>query len=85
VGEKELLAIIEEFKAFEGILRGAVTTIHTDHLNLLHQILPSQRMVQWRLILEEFAPLFKHVADVKKDAADALNRLKNDWKIMRYN
>ena len=75
VGEKELLGIVEGFKAFEGILRGAVTTVHTDHLNLLYQSLPSQRMVRWRLMLEEFAPMFKHVAGVDNDAADALSRL----------
>ena len=73
---EELLGIVEEgFKAFEGILRGAVTTVHTDHLNLLYQSLPSQRMVRWRLMLEEFAPLFKHVAGVHNDAADSLSRL----------
>ena len=32
-------------------------------------------MVHWHLMLEEFAPLFKHVAGVDNDAADALSRL----------
>ena len=32
-------------------------------------------MVRWRLWLEEFAPLFKHVAGIDNDAADALSRL----------
>ena len=31
VGEKELLGIVKGFKAFEGILRGIVVTVHTDH------------------------------------------------------
>ena len=75
VGEKELLGIVEGFKAFEGILRGTEVTVHTDHMNLLYKSLPSQRMVRWRLLLEEFHPQFKHVAGVDNDAADALSRL----------
>ena len=73
VGEKELLGIVEGFKAFEGILRGTEVTVHTDHMNLLYKSLPSQRMVRWRLLLEEFHPQFKHVAGVDNDAADALS------------
>ena len=44
VGKKELLGIVEGFKAFEGILRGTDVTVHTDHMNLLYKILPSQGM-----------------------------------------
>ena len=32
-------------------------------------------MVRWRLMLEEFAPLIKHVAGIDNDAADALSQL----------
>ena len=73
VGEKELLGIVEGFKAFEGILRGTEVTVHTDHMNLLYKSLPSQRMVRWRLLLEEFHPQFKHVTGVDNDATDALS------------
>ena len=59
IGEKELLGIVEGFKAFEGFLRGVEVTVHTDHLNLLYRNLSSQRMVQWRLFLKEYHPLFK--------------------------
>ena len=79
VGERQLLGIVEGFKAFEGILQGMTVTVHrtTDHLNLLYQKLPSQRMVRWRLLLllEEFHSQFKHVAGIDNDAADALSRL----------
>ena len=44
VWEKELLGIVKGLKAFEGIVKGFVLTIHTDHLNLLYNKLPSQRM-----------------------------------------
>ena len=80
VGEKELLGIIEGFKAFEGMIRGQELTVHTDHLNLLYQSMPSQRMIRWRLMLEEWHPTIKHVAGVDNDGADALSRLDIDKK-----
>ena len=78
VGERELLGIVEGMKAFEGILRGCELTVHTDHLNLLYSDMPSQRMVRWRLLMEEFHPTVVHVADKDNDAADALSRLDID-------
>jgi hypothetical protein len=75
VGVKELLDIVEGLKAFNGVVRGMDVTVHTDHLNLLYQNMPSQQMVRWRLMLEEFNPTTKHVAGKDNDAADALSRL----------
>ena len=80
VGEKELLGIIERFKAFEGRVRGQELTVHTEHLNLLYQSMPLQRMICWRLLLEEWYPTIKHVAGVDNDSADALSRLDIDNK-----
>ena len=80
VGGKELLGIVEGFKAFEGILRGVKVTVHTDHLNQLYRNLPSQRMVQWRLLLKEYYTFFKHVAGIENDAANALSRLEMVFK-----
>ena len=37
IGEKELLGIIEGFKAFEGILRGRDVIVYTDNINLLYK------------------------------------------------
>ena len=75
MGERELLGIVEGIKAFEGILRGQDLTIHTDHLNLLYDKNPTQRMIRWRLMLEEYHPKVLHVAGKENDAADALSRL----------
>ena len=36
VGEKELLELVEDINAFEGIVQGYKIIIHTDHLNLLY-------------------------------------------------
>ena len=65
----------EGFKAFEGIIRGQELTVHTDHLNLLYQSMPSQQMIQWRLMLEKWYPTIKHVAGVNNDGVDALSWL----------
>ena len=50
-------------------------TIHTDHLNLLYNKCPAQRMIWWRLMLEEFHPKVFYVAGTENYAADALSRL----------
>ena len=42
VEEKELLGIVQGLKAFSGVIRRQDLTIHTYHLNLLYNKLPSQ-------------------------------------------
>lgn len=37
VKEKELVGIVQGFKAYEGILWGQEVTVHTNYLNLLYQ------------------------------------------------
>ena len=60
--EKELLSNIEEcFKQFRGILFGyPINSIFSgDHMNLVYYattLIESQRVMRWRLILEEFGP-----------------------------
>ena len=75
VGEKELLSVFEGLKAFDGVVRGTYIIIHTDHLNLLYKGDPSQRMIRWRVLFEEYHPTFVHVKGKNNDAADALSRL----------
>ena len=58
IGEKELLDIVEGFKAFKGILRGIDINVHIDHMNVLYKSLLFQQMQRWRLLLEEFHPKF---------------------------
>ena len=76
VGEKELLGIVEGLKAFENILRGQVLIIHTDHLNLLYAKNASQRMMRWRLLVEEYGPKeIHHVKGEDNSVADCLSRM----------
>ena len=74
VGEKELLGIMKGLKVFKGMIKGFNLTIHTDHLNLLYNKLPSQQMTWWRLLLEEFHSKVKHITGTDNDAVDCLSQ-----------
>jgi hypothetical protein len=63
-GEQELLSIVETLRTFEGLLMGQKLIVHTDHLNLLYKKLVSNRLIRWRMILEEFGPEFRHIDGV---------------------
>ncbi len=51
----ELLAIVETLKEIKGMLWGQQIKVFTDHANLMRDALglTSDRVYQWRLILEE--------------------------------
>ena len=74
-GEQELLSIVETLKEFKNILLGQNIIVHTDHKNLLYEKSSSDRVIRWRLLIEEFAPTFLHIAGEKNVVADALSRL----------
>jgi len=75
--EKELLSIVECVKEFRNILFGYPIRIFSDHKNLVHAatISQSQRVMRWRLILEEFGPDIQHVKGEDNIVADAISRL----------
>jgi hypothetical protein len=73
-GEQELLSIIETLKEFHNILLGQKLVVHTDHLNILYDKMPSPRVVRWRLLLEEYGAKFVHVAGIDNVVADTLSR-----------
>ncbi len=78
-GEQELLSIVETLKEFRNILLGQKLVVHTDHKNLLYESTASDRVVRWRLLVEEYGPVFKHLAGETNIAADALSRLDADF------
>jgi hypothetical protein len=73
-GEQELLSIVETLKEFRNILFGQQIIIHTDHRNILYEKLSSDRIIHWRLLLEEYGPEYVHVKGKDDIVADALSR-----------
>ena len=75
--EKELLSIVECVKEFRNILFGYPIRVFSDHKNLVHAatMSQSQRVMRWRLILEEFGPDIQHIKGEDNVVADAISRL----------
>ena len=59
--ELELLCIVEMLKEYKNILLGHSIEVYTDHKNLVHKtlLMASDRVMRWRLLLEEYGPVFK--------------------------
>jgi hypothetical protein len=55
-GEQELLSIVETLREFRNILVGYKVIVHTDHTNLTYAKSTSDRVLRWRLLIEEFGP-----------------------------
>ena len=77
VTEKELLSIVETLKEFRSILLGFEIEIYTDHINLTYntRLSESQRVMRWRLIIEEYNPKIIYIKGEKNIVADNLSRL----------
>ena len=73
--ERELLSIVETLKEFCNILLGQKIIVHTDHKNLTYKNFNTERVMRWRLILEEYGPELKYIKGEHNVVADALSRL----------
>ena len=63
---------------FRNILLGQKIVVHTDHKNLTFKNFNTERVMRWRLILEEYGPELKYIKGENNVVADALSRLSID-------
>ena len=75
ITEREPLKIVETLKEFRTIVVGNKLRIYTDHKDLTCKILNTDRVLRWRLILEEYVPNIKYIKGEKYILADAISRL----------
>ena len=54
--ECELLAIVKTLKEYRNILLGQQIKVFTDHKNLTCVNFNTQRVICWRMVIEDFAP-----------------------------
>ena len=73
--QKELLAIVETLREFRNILLGQKIVVYTDHKNLTYKVFNTERVMRWRLIIEEYGPTLQYVKGTTNIVADALSRL----------
>lgn len=73
--ERELLSIVETLKEFKNILLGHQLIVYTDHKNLTCKNFNTERVMRWRLVLEEFGPELRYIKGENNIVADALSRL----------
>ena len=73
--DKEMLCIVEVLKEYRSILWGATINVYTDHINLTTQTITSNRIMTWRMLCEEFSPVFHYIKGSNNLIADALSRL----------
>ena len=75
--EKEMLSVVEVLKEYRPMLLGAKITIYTDHRNLTYKLsqYATQRILRWRLLLEEFGAKFVYKPGKENVIAGALSRV----------
>jgi hypothetical protein len=78
--EIELLGIVKTLKEFKGMLWGQIIKVFTDHANLMRDYLDftSDRVYQWRLLLEEYGHKIVYIKGIHNTVADAVLQLEYD-------
>ena len=71
--EKELLSIVAYLKDFYNIILGTQITVYSDHKNLTYNFLNTERVMRWRLILDDLVPELKYIKGENNVVADTLS------------
>ncbi len=81
----EVLAIVKTLKEFKGMLWGQNIKVFIDYANLMRDALDltSDRVYQWRLLLEEYGPKIIYIKDIHNTMADTVLRLEYDPSVNR--
>ena len=74
--ERELLSIVETLKEYRNILLGQTIEVFTDHKNLVYKHFNTERVMRWRLLIEEFGPKLTYIKGDNNIVADALSRMR---------
>ena len=69
--------VVEFLKQFRGIIFDYEINVLSDHKNMVYAatLSESQRVMRWRIIIEEFRPNIQHIAGVDNIVADTISRL----------
>ena len=74
--ERELLSIVETLKEYCNIFFGHEMEVFTDHKNLTYKQFNTERVMRWRLLIEEFGPKLTYIKGANNIVADALSRMR---------
>ena len=66
---------MENLKEFRNILLGHQITVYNDHKNLTYKMFNTERVMRWRIIIEEFGPELKYIKGENNAVANALSSL----------
>ncbi len=70
-----MLFIDATLKEFQGMLLGANIHVFTDHKNLMFNTLKTQRVLCWRIKIEEFLPMLHYIEGPRNILANNFSRL----------